>query len=819
MFGAPEEIRWCRWDGDFRLATGHSLCEDARRRFVVKGTKMLKLMNRPGWALVASLLFLGAGCVASQLQSGGAGNAAGGTQVAPGDPAHSLLKASTFEDGVMLPWMTSFSAPATGEAEVKDGALCVRVNEKGKNRWDAQVRHREIVIQKGHDYTLSFKAWSSRKIKAVGKVGMSGPPYTDYWSLPVSLDTTPQQFSYKFTMGGADDPTAELAFHFGGHLIEGPGPIDLCFDNLILSDASFTPPPPAPKVVVPAVRVNQLGYAPSWTKLATLVTKATGAQDWQLLDSAGKAVAKGKTQPFGTDSASGDTVQLIDFSTVTAPGKGYVLAVGGDKSDPFEIEPGLYSGLKKDALHYFYQTRSGIEIKMPYAGRQDLARPAGHPKDEVSCAPEAKCNYKLDVTGGWYDAGDYGKYVVNGGISAWTLMNWYERTKFMGGAPASIADGKDVIPESGNKTPDVLDEARWEVGFLLKMQVPDGQPNAGLVHHKMHDVDWSGLGIAPHESKMNRALRPVSTAATLNLAAAAAQAARLFKTFDPAFSQKCLKAAEKAYAAAKAHPKLLAPVEDNKGGGPYEDKDVSDEFYWAAAELYATTDKDEYLKDVKSSSLNGPMLTAVDPTQNVTSMTWQRVSVPGKITLALVPSKLPHADRDALRAQIQKLAEQYLAVEEKQGYRLPLAAGSDGYAWGSNSDVLNNAMILALAYDFTKDKKFLDGTVEAMDYVLGRNALGQSYVTGYGVRALKNPHHRFWSHQANEKYPSAPPGIVSGGPNSGLQDPYVKAAGLKGCAPQKCWVDHIEAWSANEITINWNAPLAWVAFWLDEHAR
>ena len=125
---------------------------------------------------------------------------------------------------------------------------------------------------------------------------------------------------------------------------------------------------------------------------------------------------------------------------------------------------------------------------------------------------------------------------------------------------------------------------------------------------------------------------------------------------------------------------------------------------------------------------------------------------------------------------------------------------------------------MALAADITGDAKYVNAVAEGMNYILGRNPLDKSYVTGYGERPLENPHHRFWAHQANAKFPSPPAGVVSGGPNSGLQDPYVQAAGLAGCAPQKCFVDNIEAWSANEMAINWNAPLAWVAAFLDEKA-
>ena len=147
--------------------------------------------------------------------------------------------------------------------------------------------------------------------------------------------------------------------------------------------------------------------------------------------------------------------------------------------------------------------------------------------------------------------------------------------------------------------------------------------------------------------------------------------------------------------------------------------------------------------------------------------------------------------------------------------------GKPSYPWGSNSFVATNAMVLGLAYDFTKKPRYRNGVASAMNYLLGTNPMGQSYVTGYGEKPLENPHHRFWAKQSRADFPSAPPGVLSGGPNSSLQDPYVQAAGLKkkGCAPQKCYLDNIEAWSVNEITINWNSPFAWMTAFLDEQGR
>jgi endoglucanase len=769
-------------------------------------------------ALVALLACVG-GC--GHNGSHRLGSAASQSNAEPGDPAHNLLKQSTFTDGSMLPWNTSFSEPANGEAHVKDGALCVHVEQGGSNRWDAQIRHREMIIEKGHDYTLSFKAWASRKTNATTKVGMAGPPYFDYLTKKIELTNQPRQFAYAFKMNQADDATAEFALHFGGQMIQGPGPIDLCFDDMILSDAAFTPPPPPPKVVLPGVRVNQIGYLPKFEKVAVAVANDRQPVDFTLLDAQGKSVFQGKTRVIGPDAASGDSVHLLDFTAFTNTGKGYVLEVGSSKSDPFRIDSGIYGKLKYDALKYFYLDRSGTPIDKAFAPDPSVARAAGHARDLAACAPNIGCNYTLDVTGGWYDAGDYGKYVVNGGISVWTLMNWYERAKFMSGDQAAFGDLKGFIPESQNRIPDILDEARWELEFFLRMQVPEGKPNAGMVHHKIHDVGWTALGIAPGDSKMERTLHAVSTAATLNVAATLAQAARIWKDFDPKFSAACLQAAERAWKAAEAYPNKLALKADTNGGGPYDDDQLVDEFYWAAAELFITTGQDVYKQHIDASALDAELsdgMTGGDGTP--TAMTWQVVDALGKISLAIVPSKITAEQRNRYRAQIEKVAKSYQAITEQQGYRLPFAPNkANKYPWGSNSFVLNNALVMAVAHDFNKDPQLLTAVAQGMDYILGRNALAQSYVTGYGTRPLKHPHHRFWANQVDARFPVAPPGIVSGGPNSDLQDPYVKAAGLTQCAPEKCFVDNAEAWSTNEITINWNAPLVWVTAWLDEHAK
>jgi endoglucanase len=186
------------------------------------------------------------------------------------------------------------------------------------------------------------------------------------------------------------------------------------------------------------------------------------------------------------------------------------------------------------------------------------------------------CDYSLDVRGGWYDAGDHGKYVVNGGISVYQLMSEFERTKVAASAQADkLGDNTLAIPESGNGVPDVLDEARWELEFLLSMQVPADKPLAGMVHHKIHDENWTGLPLLPSNDPQKRELHAPSTAATLNLAAVAAQAARIFAPYDKAFAARAKAAAVTAYAAALAHPAMFALASDGTGGGSYDDDYVT----------------------------------------------------------------------------------------------------------------------------------------------------------------------------------------------------------------------------------------------------
>ena len=751
--------------------------------------------------------------------------------------AGDIIRNNTFDNGVGLPWHIVESYPAAADFSIEGGKYNVTIKDRGVERWDVQFRHRGLTIERGHTYTVKFTVSSTKDCKIYPKIGDQGEPYAEYWNYNQNWDfvelraNTPVTITQEFTMNQATTSNCEFAFHLGGtECATSPLPYTLTFDDIYVLDPDFKGYPAEEEEPDNEIRVNQEGYFPGLEKKATLVSSSTSPVAWELVDSSGRRVESGQTTVMGYDQASGDHVHIIDFSSCKTEGRGFKLVSGSVESLPFNIDTDIYSKMKYDAMKYFYHNRSGIEIKLPYCEESQWARPAGHPRDVMSPDPNKSYqgNYTLDVTGGWYDAGDHGKYVVNGGISTWTVMNQYERALYYGDTSvAPFADNTLNIPESGNGYPDILDESRYNVEVFLKMQVPSGALK-GMAHHKAHDERWTALAVMPHEDPMDRYLQPPSTAATLNLAAVAAQASRLWEDYDSAFASKCLTVAESAWDAAVANPNIYAPMEQGPGGGAYGDDYVLDEFYWAACELFVTTGASKYENYLKSSShyLEMPSKLVGGEALGLTGcFDWGNTAGLGTISLALVPNNLGASEIAQAKANIKAAADDFIAIGNAQGYGAPIEealVGDNlvGYPWGSNSFVANEAIVMAYAYDFSdqKDVKYLNGAASAMDYLMGRNPNVKCYISGYGENPVQNPHHRFWAYQADNSFPKAPAGCLVGGPNSGLQDPWVRGSGwLPGVRPaQKCYMDNIESWSTNEITINWNAPLAWISAYLDE---
>ncbi len=520
-------------------------------------------------------------------------------------------------------------------------------------------------------------------------------------------------------------------------------------------------------------------------------------------------------------------------------GTSYTLESCGGESRAFAISEQPFAALAEDSLSYFYQNRSGIDIEEDYVPESKFARPAGHVSERLTCFSGEDmlgtqwpgCDHVLDVTGGWYDAGDFGKYAVNGGISTWMLLNAYERLQSRQNTDA-WPDGRVPMPENGNGLSEILDEARWQVEFLLSLQIPQGSRMSvpigaqtenedaplelteidvsGMVHHKVHAAKWPGLPLLPSDADQTRYLYPPSTAATLNVSAVAAQCARIWREIDPVFANRCLVSAVSTYNAAQRNPEIFAR-RNFDGGGPYNDLDLSDEFGWAATELYATTSQADFVTSL--SKTPGAYWLARNGASSLGDISWNSVDQLPIASLLSANGYVSDNDRDRAERILIEIADRYLEDAANDGYGLPYP--STAYGWGSNGGIASRAIALGYAYDATGDDKYRHALIAIIDYLTGRNPLDQSYVAGHGQRAVRKVHHRFWAEGADPSWPPAAPGALSGGPNAGYAPDEHQKAVLGDCAPMTCWADDHTAFALNEVAINWNAALFWLASYLD----
>jgi endoglucanase len=737
-----------------------------------------------------------------------------------------LVQNGSFDAGTQDWWWTQNIAP-----EIRDGRICADIPGGTTNPWDIIIGQDNLELEEGGHFRFAYRVWGNPRWLVRALVQVPEPPWDPY--VEITSIPTAEGESQSATFHSKAPPPGlpprikpgQVVFQVGGSAT----PWTFCVDEVsVTSGAEFVFYRPD---TGPRVRVNQFGYLPDGPKRATVVTDAPEPVPWQIEDARGAVVLEGLTTPRGFDAPSGTRVHTVDFTALQQTGEGFVLRADGDRSYPFAVRPGLYRELLVDALSYFYPVRSGIEILDSVAG-EGYGRPAGHVgapdtdsinqgDNDVPCQDEDTsrrvygepwtCDYRLNVTGGWYDAGDHGKYVVNGGISVAQLLAAYERAKLRGGESLSrLGDGTLRIPETGNGVPDVLDEARWHLEFMLRMIVPEGDPLAGMVHHKIHDNEWTGLPLMPHLDPKTRELHRPSTAATLNLSAVAAQGARIYREFDPAFADRLIEAAQSTWEAALAHPALYATARDGRsGGGPYHDYDVSDEFYWAAAELFITTGAETYHEFLKNApEWSGDVF-------RPEGFDWGHVAALGRLSLATVPSRLPDDELKMVRDSVIAAADRFVETVAQQPFGHPYAPRSVTYDWGSNHLVVQTALVIATAYDLTGDRTYRDAAVESVDYLLGRNALNISYITGYGTVYSKNQHSRWFAASLNPDLPHPPKGSLAGGPNSGIQDPTAQRLfRVQGCPPATCYVDAIQSWATNEVTINWNAALSQFAAFL-----
>ncbi|HNQ36982.1 MAG TPA: glycoside hydrolase family 9 protein [Prolixibacteraceae bacterium] len=521
-----------------------------------------------------------------------------------------------------------------------------------------------------------------------------------------------------------------------------------------------------------AVKLNSLGFLPENVKQATITATCS---DFTVNEAAtGKVVFEGKTGGAFSQEDTGEQAWIADFSGLTAPGNYYVEVPGVGRSVEFPIGDQVYREAYVTAMRAFYLWRCGMEVDGEHQGNH-FHQGACHLNDGYEDYL-GSAGSRRDGTGGWHDAGDYGKYVVNAGVTVGILfMAWdYFRPQL-----EQISLG---LPETAPGYPDYLKEMKWETDWLLKMQYPDG---SGRVSHKLTRVQFAPFIMADQDTA-KRYFTEWSSAATADFVAMMARAARVFQPYDAAYATRCLDAARVSYAFLKNNPEDKRFEQGDFKTGGYQTKDPDDRL-WAAAEMWETTGEAEFLADFEKRAADAEFVIEEN-------WDWGNQGNQGMFTYLLSKreGKNP-AVQESLMKNCLAVADELVAKAQADVYRRPLGGR---YYWGCNGTIARQTVNLFVANQLQPDAKYVNTALDAVGHLFGRNTYNRSFVTGVGINPPMNPHDR----RSGADSIAAPwPGYLVGGGHSATD-----------------WVDLQESYSHNEICINWQAPLVFALAWFTQ---
>jgi endoglucanase len=526
------------------------------------------------------------------------------------------------------------------------------------------------------------------------------------------------------------------------------------------------------------IKVNQAGFIPAEKKDFLFTTNAKNAEGkiFQVVCESDHRMFEGRLGKAVADRDSGDINYYGDFSSLVEPGT-YTIRIGRRASHPFEISDMKYHALFYSAMRSYYLQRCGTRINDPISG---VSHAACHWNDGAPV--DASLGGQRNTTGGWHDAGDYGKYIPSAAISTALLLLMYELS------PADFDRVSLDIPktQAAEHLSDILAEIKYELDWMLAMQ----DEGDGAVYHKVSSADFPPIDTAPEDDTAIRYYYGKSTAATADFAAATAIAARVFEIPDPAYAAKLKNAALLAGDfLIQADGRVLEP--DYGNTGTYLTNSVKDDIGWAYAELYRLTGKPCYLD----------MALQYRDDNFTFNISWDNVSflsVYALLSCPLTPAELcvkwitrVHEQSEVLRTRITS-----------NGYRTALVW--DEYVWSSVKTTLTYGVSLILAVKLLRRNDFEDEIKYQLDYVLGVNPLSKVYITKIGTDYVRHPHHRLVKAKR-----VLVPGLVVGGPNNRAEDGcYPTGLGPRG------YVDRTEACSCNEPAIDYNAPFVFVSGYL-----
>lgn len=666
-----------------------------------------------------------------------------------------------------------------GDAEfiAENGAAVVNIKNAGATDYGVQMYYDGFKLEMGGKYEFSFDIDTTIEREVEPRLQVNGGDYHAYAGEIIDIKPGMEHYSFEFAMTEGTDVAPRLCFNFGTP--KGADKLDehtITFDNVavILTDDSGI----VHEEVVDLsknVNVNQVGFLPNARKIVTSRSEGID-KSFSVIDEKGNVVYEGEFEGPVDSAAADEKVYQGDFSDFTEAGTYTIKVSNDDESYPFVIGEDVYDDLLKDSLLMLTRQRCGMEVS------KELADDFAHPECHTTQAVVYGTNEKRDVTGGWHDAGDYGRYVVAGVTTVADLLLAYEDYP-------EVWKSDDLgIPESGNGVPDILDEAKYELDWLLKMQ----DEKTGGVYHKVSCKEFPEF-VMPQEETEELVLAPMSKTASGDFAAIMAKASTVYEKIDPEFSKKAVEAAKKAYEYLDAHQSDKGFVNpDDILTGEYPDPKHGDEMTWAAIELYKITGDKKY-EDYMNESLKLHIYHGFG---------WDNMGSYANVAYLTMDEKLQDPDIvSVMKSEIEDRCTKLLENSKTDGYMVSLG---NGYCWGSNLSVCGNARQMLMAYEIGKNEELKTAAYDQLSYILGQNSLSFCFVTGYGSLNAQHPHHR-----PSIAVGEPMIGMVIGGPDGNLEDPFTKST-MEDVPPAKCYADNDQSFSTNEVTIYWNSPFIYL---------
>lgn len=544
----------------------------------------------------------------------------------------------------------------------------------------------------------------------------------------------------------------------------------------------------------PGIHVDQVGYLTNHKKIAMISAQVDDDTPFRIVDvKNGKTVFNGKLSEAKFDEMSRENIRIADFSDFNKSGT-YRLWIGGLESYDFKIGDNVYAIETVQNLRSFTLSR----CNNPFDDKSitGLIIQKGHPQDKeailyFSDALNQK-GERFDMRGGWYDAGDYGKYTTTAAISTAELMLAFEAN------PDHFKKGQLFFPKGVKgeiNLPDLLSEVKYELDWMQKMQRIDGS-----TFHKVAGSKWPGFDVSPDTDTQDRFIYNTCSAATAMYGASLAIAARVYKSYDNDYSEKLLENAKRAWKYLEKNPESIYRTDEGHdgGSGPYNDENDLQERVWLAAELFKTTgDKiyEDYLKS-QSIMIQKPGFFSWDDTLGLAQFSYA--------TAENADQSFQNRVKDAFLSYADDIVKKI----SEDGYHCALSQNE--YTWASTKNTLTMGDMLLMANQISPKSEYVEGALDQIHYLFGRNALNKSFMTGAGDNPPEHPHNRI--HESTGAYV---PGLVVGGANfvSGGDPDQTKYLEDKSIPPAKAYLDVLSSWSTNEYAIDYTSAASYALTW------